>query len=434
MLTRLFSPTATDRSLAFFENLTDLARETGLIVNNSRKFSAQGFLLALIKGALSGKASLRQLASRLGGFEPLSMTKQGFDKRIKPEAIAFLLATLAALLKTRFIDKTRTQNSLAQKFGRVLVEDSVVHRLHPSNADHSPGHGNGRSKTSVLKVDVTLDLFSGECVSSSLHGGTEQDKELGKDLVDLVTKDDLVMRDMGYFIIEEFVIIEEKGGYWLSRVPANVIVTDKKGRKIEKVLGAHTGEVWDRKVLVGAEQKHEARLVAVRAQPEVVRKNLKEAEERADRHGRTLTKEQRERCHWHLIVTNIEKSNLAATEISKLYRCRWNIEILFRAWKQGMNMGPALNHRSNPEHLQALILAAMIYKAFTVSVMKGFEQTRPARERLSIEKMFDEMGDLVLRIQRLDEWTDLKVDPRHLLMESRKDRKTLMDTWMQIKS
>ena len=105
--------------------------------------------------------------------------------------------------------------------GVALVEDSVSHRLHPSNAEHSPGHGNGRSKTSVLKVDVTIDLLTGSCVKNALHGGTEQDKELGKNLVDEVVKRDLVLRDMGYFVIGEFIEIERRGAFWLSRLPAN---------------------------------------------------------------------------------------------------------------------------------------------------------------------------------------------------------------------
>jgi hypothetical protein len=46
-------------------------------------------------------------------------------------------------------------------------------------------------------------------------------------------------------------------------------------------------------------------------------------------------------------------------DIRDLYRCRWNIEIIFHAWRQSSNLDKALNRRSNEHHFQALVLAGM---------------------------------------------------------------------------
>ena len=390
-----------DRSAVFFTKLHSLAIQCSLIVHQSRKFSAQGFLLTLFKAILSGKASFNQMADRLGGFEPLQMSKQAFWKRVNPRAIAFLLDTLATSLQLKTHHPSRISNSLCERFGRILVEDSTTQRLHWSNSDHSSGHGNGRSKTSLLKVDLTLDLISGSCVQSALHGGTQQDKEIGKDLVDIVRKGDLVLRDMGYFVIAESALIARLLASWLSRVPVSVIIRDLSGNKIEEALRACQNDRWDGEVLLGEKEKHRCRLIAVRASPEVARRNLKEAHQRAASRGKALSRTQRERCHWHLLVTNLSASELSVREASELYRCRWKIEILFRAWKQGMNMSPALNRRNNALHHQALILAAMIYQVLTVVVIILWKPLMRKREEVSVEKVFSIMSNHVLGLKDL---------------------------------
>jgi len=423
-----------DCSTSFFTKLNSLAIKCSLIVHRSRKFSAEGFLLTLFKAILTGKASFNEMADRIGGFEPLKMSKQAFWKRVNPEAIAFLLDALGTSLKLKTLNASKISNSLCERFERILVEDSTTHRLHHSNSDHSPGHGNGRSKTSLLKVDVTLDLISGSCVQNALHSGTQQDKEIGKDLVDLVRKGDLVLRDMGYFVIAEFALIARLLASWLSRVPVSVIIKDLSGSKIEETLRACKSDRWDGEVLLGEKERHRCRLIAVRASPEVVRRNLKEASERAASRGKTLSKAQRERCHWHLLVTNLSASQLSVREASELYRCRWKIEILFRAWKQGMNMKPALNRRSNALHHQALILAAMIYQVLVVMVMILWKPLMRKREEVSVEKVFSVMSNHVLELKDLNEFFTHSSDRRHIRMDPHNNRESLADLWLQLKS
>jgi len=44
------------------------------------------------------------------------------------------------------------------------------------------------------------------------------------------------MRDMGYFILAEFTLIETKLAFWLSRIPANVLINTPGGQAIEEIL------------------------------------------------------------------------------------------------------------------------------------------------------------------------------------------------------
>jgi hypothetical protein len=273
-----------------------------------------------------------------------------------------------------------------------------------------------------VKIDLAIDLLHGHTVFFSLHGATEQDRDLGKNLVDLVRKRDLILRDRGYFILAEFMFIERKGAYWLSRIASNLIICDEDGPAIKDLL--------DLNVTLGKE-KHQARLVAIRASKAVAEKALREAHEKTQ--GRTLSKAQRLRCQWHLVATNITAEQLGARDISELYRCRWNIEIIFRAWKQSANLDKALNRQSNEDHFQVLMLAGMIYQVMSLA-MVSFMRQMIAKKRISYEKLFDNFSDWLTGSRNLIELWSFDPDFRHITMEARKDRRLLEDTWIKLLS
>jgi IS4 transposase len=80
---------------------------------------------------------------------------------------------------------------------------------------------------------------------------------------------------------------------------------------------------------------------------------------------------------------------MSAQSVSELYRCRWNIEIVFRAWKQSANLDKALNRTSNEDHFQVLMLAAMIYQVLSLSVMVLVRNLAPGK-KINLEKLFDD--------------------------------------------
>ena len=172
----------------------------------------------------------------------------------------------------------------------------------------------------------------------------------------------------------------------------------------------------------------------MRANKGVAEKNLREARERATKQGKTLSKAQRTRCQWHVIVTNIAPEMLGAQQIAELYRCRWNIEIIFRAWKQSANLEKALNRESNEEHFQVLLLAGMIYQVMSLSMIALMRAVVPKVKSMSYEKLFDCFSEWIIECKNLDEIWKFAPDPRHVTTESRKDRRPLEDTWIALLS
>mgnify|MGYP002526233084 CR=1 FL=1 len=185
-----------DRSKSFFSRLDSFARKSKLIVRRSAKFSAEGFTLGIIKSVLTGKASFNQLAMNLRLSEHKAMTRQALHKRVDQSTVGFMLSATGQAIKERWDDEALI---VTKRFNRVIIEDSSQAKTDKRNAEDFPGHGNDKGKTAGCKIDLAFDLLTGEPVLEALHLATEQDRELGKDLVDLVKPFDLILRDMGYF-------------------------------------------------------------------------------------------------------------------------------------------------------------------------------------------------------------------------------------------
>ena len=126
-----------------------------------------------------------------------------------------------------------------------MLEDSTFVRFPKGNAEDFPGHGNASGATAGCKVDLAFDLLGGALIRNELHLGTETDNTIGADLVDELVANDLVLRDMGYFGVDNFRLIEALNAFWLSRLPLTADVVTVRGVALKKVLESwnHTAEI-----------------------------------------------------------------------------------------------------------------------------------------------------------------------------------------------
>jgi len=410
------------RSKSLFSKLGSLAGETGLIMRRSRKFSADGFLLGVFKAVLSGKASFNQLAMSMGRSEKKAMSRQAVHKRVDRSAVSFMMGATGQAIRERWGGGVSIATG---KFNRILVEDSSQAKTDKRNAEDFPGHGNGEGKTAGCKIDLAFDLLAGEPILESLHLATRQDREIGRDLVDVVERNDLVLRDMGYFASGEFARIESLNAFWLSRLPVNVKTCDLDGRKLETILRTTKSNQIDRGMILG-DARHPARLVAVRATPEVASERRRQRRAQARKLGRQPNQDMLTRDGWHIITTNVGEKLMKTSEIFDLYSVRWQVEIVFRAWKQSGQLVKALARRSNQFHLQALMYGAILLLILTMktaSLLRG----EFSEYQLSIENLAHDLAAFILTLVSLDRFANYNPDPRHIQMGKR-SRKSLHQT------
>jgi len=400
--------------------LNAFAKEAGLVQRVSKHFSPEGFLLAMLEATSTGRASLNQLVSALGWQSPgLSTSVQALHQRINRTECGvegFLVRCLSHVCGHRVGPPLAVAGK--SPFGRIVVEDSTTQRLPKGNAEEFPGHGNASGQTAGCKVDLAFDLLGGDILHSELHLATEQDKTIGVGLLNEIRPDDLLLRDMGYFGVDNFFAIAVLNAFWLSRLPLNVDVVTAAGVPLEKVLSAHRGNTLDLDVKLTA-KGHAARLVAVRASQQETEKRRRERKAEAKRKGRQADKKALLRDGWHLMVTNVPTAMQAVAQLVAIYSQRWLIEMAFRAWKQAGNMAKALNRTSSPAHLKGLMLAGMIAMAIGLQTGLSLARSEPTL-RYSLEKIFDYVIARLVALRELIELAGLKPDPRHLQGQKRK--------------
>ena len=396
------------------DHLDPLARKSRFIIRRTKGFSASGFVLSLIKSVITGNASFNQLASNLGLNEAKSISRQALWKRMDLSTMPFMLSVVGLALKQRWSKEALIATGV---FGRVIIEDSSQVKLPKANHVDFPGHGNHGGETAGCKFDMAFDLLTGEPVANTLHLATEQDREIGKDLVDLIRENDLYLRDMGYFSRAEFSRIEIAGAYWLSRIPINVTIHDLRGRKLESILKSTKGDKIELTVVLG-ESGHPARLIAQRAAPEVTSKRRRERREKARQLGKEPSKDMLIRDGWYILATNVDNDRMTEANLFKLYSIRWQIEITFRAWKQSGHLVSALARKSNQIHLQALMLASMLLLILTMKIA-NLLQSNYQKISISIEKLADDLAGFILGIRSMVGFADYNPDLRHVKHERR---------------
>ena len=400
----------TDLSKLVLPDLDVIASDTKLVIRKSPKFSSGGFLQSLLSSVASGQGSLNQIASELKDRTQAAMARQSMHDRFTPKSTAFLMAVVCDLMEQRF--KPAGTALEGTRILRIMIEDASGVGFPKANSEAFPAHGNHHGATAGVKIDLAFDLLSQTIVSHSLEAATTQDKVIGKEVIVEVRPGDLVLRDMGYFSLDEFGEIELRGARWLTRLPLTTGVLLENGKALETRLNRRRQDVLDLEVSVGEVGK-KCRLIAVRADQKVARKRRDERRKRAAQSGRKACRKGLIRDGWHLMLTNLTKEEMKVSQLVAIYRARWAVEIQFRAWKQSLNLDKALNRKSNEHHMQGLVIAGMIAHQLGMKIA-GVLVGQIGRARLSYERLYDLLAIYLIKLEDFSELINFSPDPRHI--------------------
>lgn len=313
------------------EEADRIGRESGFI-QRQRKFSGASFAQTLIFGwQANAKASLEELcqsASQAG----VGISVQGLYERLNsPKAAEFLHCLLLRSLEYAVEGHARS-STLLRRFNGIYLQDSSKVELPAPFARIWQGNQVGQA---TLKVQTVLDYQTGRLDLRFAHGRAHdcllQTTEL--------PAGSLRLADLGYFKVGVFETLNARGVAWVSRLPARVgIWVDGKVTHVLDWLNAQGGDHLDQIVELMA-QRFTARFIAIRVPPHVAeerRKRIREAAKKR-RHSQ-LKAETLGLCEWTLIVTNLDASELSAQDALRLLRLRWQIELLFKLWKQHLSL------------------------------------------------------------------------------------------------
>lgn len=354
--------------------LEQAARQTGFLKRQPRKITPLLFLQAAVLLVSQNAVTLSRWASLLGMLGHTSVAKQSLWGRINQSSVDFLNRVLGAVMGGRVQSKGRSVPEALKSFGRVFIQDSTTIKLSAKLAEAFPGATNKHgAKKGLLKIQAVYELVSQRFVHFGLSGFRRNDQAAAYDILSLLKPGEVVLRDLGYFVIGSFQKIMDRGAFFLSRFKLNTKVYDPRSGRELNLLGLlrKQGQM-DRWVRLG-EQRLLVRMVAVKLPAEVAAERRRKARSNRDRRC-APSKRSLELLGWAIFVTNVPRQRCSARALVQLYGLRWQIESLFKMWKShfGLTQVP----QGSSEQLLVMIHARLVFITLVTPIFQVHWWTR----------------------------------------------------------
>lgn len=313
----------------------EAARDTRFVRRRS-KLTGASFVQTLTFGWLANpEASLEELTQTAATIG-VRITPQGLEQRFTPQA-ADCLREVVEVAVTQALTADPVAVPVLQRFpGGVYLLDSTTVPLPDALAQLWPGCGrNAGPIPAAMKLQVRLDLLHGVLSGPFLQPGRDNDHMAPLQDVPLPAGA-LHLADLGYFDLDRFAALSQRQVYWLTRVQTNTRLYDEAGHlwTVPELLAAQTTDRVDLPIALGSRHCLPARLVAVRVPPAVAAQRRQRMLKKARRRRKKIDPGRWAVAEWTVYATNIPGSLLTLPEVLVVARCRWQIELLFKLWKQ----------------------------------------------------------------------------------------------------
>lgn len=329
------SQVANALQVVFTTLANQIAKSSG-VIQRKRKFRGDSLAQTFVFGWLANpKATLDELA-QVAASCGAAVQPQAIAQRMNEKLAEFFKQLLQAAIG-QVIATNPVAIPLLQRFNGVYLQDSTVISL-PDELGHDyPGCGGGRAgqTNAAVKFQVRMNLSSGSLEGPFPEPGRASDQSSDVQRLPL-PKGALRLADLGYFQLSVLRDLDCEGVFWISRTQIHTVVYNSRGERLDlcRWLSKQKTTTVDVPVQLGAQERLPCRLIAVRCPPEVVRVRIARVKRDAVRRGSTPSKAQLEWCRWTILVTNLSCQQLTISEAITLYRARWQIELLFKLWKQ----------------------------------------------------------------------------------------------------
>lgn len=313
----------------------DAAAREAKCVRRVRCFTGPLWVQTLVLGCVHTASptltSLVQTAALLG----VCVSPQAIAQRFTPATVDCLKQVLEAAVQQR-ISADPVALPVLGRFSEVAVLDTTTIPLPAEWAATWPGCGNGSQHPSAaLKLGVRLDLRHGTLTGPLLEAGRTHDQRCAVTTQPL-PPGSLRIADLGFWSVASLAEISEQGSFWLSRLQAQTAVLNPDGTDLglDQLLATTRASSLELEIGLRVTTQLPARLLAVRVPPEVAEERRRRIRADAKRRGHTPRQARLQRADWLLLVTNAPPELLSIAEAGVLMRARWQIELLFKQWKQ----------------------------------------------------------------------------------------------------
>lgn len=429
-----------ENTLAKFQEIVssnfcyNLAKKVGLIQRSTSQLKGYEFAQAMmVPNAFIEGESLNSLAVRMQRInKECHLSASALAQRMNTKAAESFMRHCFAKVLTDVVKKSFVHLGDLPNlsiFNRLLIEDSTQAELHEKLSKYYKGSG-GAASQSALKIDFIFDYLSEQIVDIQFFSGNKPDQSLAGRILPLLEKNDLVIRDLGYFVLQKIKAIKEKGAFYLSRFKSNVDVYESvdsvEPLDVAKHIEKHMNKgLVDIEVFIG-EEKCPTRLVACLMSEEAINQRRRDAKRTAQRCRRQISQKKLNLLNYSIFITNIPVKMLSSTAIMAAYRIRWRVEMIFKQWKSYLKLHLFKGYRV--ERLHCLLYGRLIMILLLGSISPYLMQYALALDReLSCFKLThyfiaDHAFAIALQEGKVKAFIDqlLQDLPRRLCMDKRK--------------
>lgn len=273
----------------------------------------------------------------------VEISKQAIDRRFSSASTCFIKEVLKETISSQVF--TSIESAELHLFKSVRIKDSTTFDIHPSLANVFEGFGKGGGKCSKagMSIQFEYDIKSGKVVDIDLQSAVSKDSADAISKKENINENDLIIRDLGYYsdvMIEHFI---ERKAFFVSKLYHNVSVRlNQEDEKINfnslyRQMKANGITCLDLHVYIG-KKKRPVRLIAELVPEQVYEQRVKQRNKENKSMGYTTSDEFKSRARFNLHICNISSSDCSRETILKLYRIRWQIELVFKIWKSIMHI------------------------------------------------------------------------------------------------
>ena len=268
----------------------------------------------------------------------VDISKQGIDQRFNESALKYIQSLMSRVLTTQV--SQLIEIGWLNFFNRVNLKDSSKFDLPSRLKDMMPGFGGSASKAGAC-IQYEFELKTGQINDLTITPANRPDSKDALATMVSVMKGDLTIRDLGYFALKYFTTAKETGAFFLSRLNAKINVYVMKGNDFEEFSFGQLYQMMkknhiarlEKEVYIGKDEKFPVRLIIELIPDEVFTTRMQKINRYNKRMGYQTSMDYSNRARFNLFISNIPLEMIDGEAIVKIYKIRWQIELVFKIWK-----------------------------------------------------------------------------------------------------
>lgn len=316
----------------------------------------QSFMLMLVHR----NKSYQEWALCLSDILKSTVSKQAVFNRLNDKLVITLKSLVIDVIANK-VDK-HVKVGIFKSFKSVWIQDSTSVHLPDAASVLFKGNKSMGKQKSVAKLNIVINLLTGSIPVMDWYNFTDNEQKLASQKLSVVKKGDLLIRDLGYFVLSSFENLSNEGVFFLSRLHFRVKLYNTKTQQpinLTQLLGSKKSV--DIEVLCGNSKTLRVRLVALKLSAQQANERIRKA--KSDRDKRlNHSKEYYKQLQYVIFVTNVKSDTWNTAQVAQAYKSRWNIEILFKSWKSGINISRIIpDVKTNLYRIECVLYLLLLY-------------------------------------------------------------------------